>query len=117
MGRLTEAERKRRQRERAKRGSKAIRVEIMDWEAWSEILSADGLLMGSVVNERVIGEATGAFIWKLCRDHQQQTAERQLADIQPSVTGLIDRETDPHDEFGAYSSVKTFRNPSRSIPN
>jgi hypothetical protein len=98
--RLTEAEKKRRQRERAKRGSRVISVEIMDWEAWCEILIDDSWLMGSVTNERLVGDATRNFLWKLCKDHQQQKAEQQLAEIRIPIIGLIDRETGPYQQWG-----------------
>lgn len=97
--RITEAEKKRRQRERGKRGSKVIPVEIMDWEAWGEFLSAGGWLMGSITNDRLVGDATRNFLWKLCKDHQQQKAEQQLAEIRLPITGLIDRETGPYQEW------------------
>ncbi len=111
MARLTEAEKKRHQRQRAKRGGKVFLIEIMDREAWEEFLREKGLVMGSFVPDRVLADATGTFIWKLCRYHQQQKAERQLADIQPSVTGLIDRETNPHDGSWRLFKSKDLREP------
>ena len=103
--RLTEAEKKRRQRERAKRGGRVLQtVEIMDWEAWGEILRDGGWLLGSVVNHRLVRDATRNFIWKLCKDHQKEKAERHLAEFRSPVTGLIDRETEPNQDWPLLKS-------------
>ena len=115
--RITEAEKKRRQRDRAKRGGRVLQtVEIMDWDAWGEILREGGWLLGSVVNDRLVRDATRNFIWKLCKDHQKEKAERQLAEIQSPVTGLIEIERQGRiGRSGACSSQKTFSIPSKSI--
>ena len=100
MRRSTEAEKKRRQRERAKRGGRILQtVEIMDWDAWGEILREGGWLLGSVVNDRLVRDATRNFIWKLCKDYQREKADRQLAEFRVPVTGAIDRETGPYLEW------------------
>ena len=74
-------------------------VEIMDWKAWEEILREGGWLFGSVVNARSIGDATRSYIWNLCRQHNNEKATRQLAEFRSPITGLIDRETQPNQDW------------------
>ena len=91
---LSAAEKKRKQRDRAKRGSRAIPVEIMDWGAWIEILRYDSLLHGADT-PGAVRLATEAFIWDLCRDYRREKAKEQLSEIRSPITGLIDREMEP----------------------
>ena len=98
MGRMTEAEKKRRQRQRAKRGSRVVRVEIMDWEAWGEFLSDNHWLMGSATDHSV-RDATRNYLWKVCSDHRKEKASQQLAEIRSPVNGLLDREIGPYEEW------------------
>ena len=91
---------KQRQRARSERGIRVLQsVEIMDWKAWEEILREGGWLFGSVVNDRSVGDATRSYIWNLCRQHNNEKATRQLAEFRSPVTGLIDRETEPNQDW------------------
>jgi hypothetical protein len=90
----TEAEKKRKQRERAKRGSRVLLgLEIIDWDAWLEILRADGLLHGADTLGAV-RLATERYVWEECRAYRREQAQEQLSQVGTPITGLIDRETE-----------------------
>jgi hypothetical protein len=90
---------KRWQRERAKRGSRVLPIEIMNVSAWCDILRDEGFLTVTHNHDRAIRAATEAFIWDMCWDYRREKAEEQLAKISPVTrTGLIDRETGPYQE-------------------
>jgi len=88
---LSAAERKRRQRERERLGSRTINLEITDWQTWVEILREKELLRGAD-SPGAVAAATTKFIFKLCCDHRHDTAEAQLAELRPAVTGIMKRE-------------------------
>ena len=46
-----------------------------------------------------VGDATRSYIWNLCRQHNNEKATRQLAEFRSPVTGLIDRETEPNQDW------------------
>jgi hypothetical protein len=93
--RINAAEQKRRQRDRAKRGSRVISVEIVDWDAWCDYLRASHWLQGGVETDGTVRGATEAFIWDICRDYRQEQASEQLRLVRSPITGLIDREIGP----------------------
>jgi hypothetical protein len=93
--RITEAEKKRRQRDRAKRGSRVIPIEIVDWGAWCDLLREANWLHGGIEAEGTVRTATEAFIWDMCRDYRQEQAEEQHNQIRSPITGLLAREIGP----------------------
>jgi hypothetical protein len=107
---------KQRQRARSERGIRVLQsVEIVDWKAWEEILREGGWLFGSVVNDRSVGDATRSYIWNLCRQHNSKKATLQLAELRSPVTGLIDRETEPSQDWPLLES-KDFQCPIEIDP-
>jgi hypothetical protein len=71
----TEAEKKRNQRERAKRGSRVLLgLEIVDWDAWLEILRADGLLH-EADTLGAVRLATERYVWEECRAYRREQAQ------------------------------------------
>jgi hypothetical protein len=82
---LTEAEKKRRQRERAKRGSRIISVEIVDWGAWCEVLREGNFLHGGIETEGSVRGATEVFIWNLCRNYRHAQAHEELKNVPISM--------------------------------
>ena len=76
----SEAEKKRLQRERRARGSRVVMVELVDRDAWVEILREEGLLRG-VYADSAIRSATEAFIWEMCREYRREKAQAELSKI------------------------------------
>ncbi|HMK23807.1 MAG TPA: hypothetical protein VK466_15855 [Terriglobales bacterium] len=68
-------------------------VELIDRDAWVEILREEGLLRGVFADSAVRG-ATEAFIWDMCRDYRREKAQAELSKMRAPITGLIDRETE-----------------------
>jgi hypothetical protein len=90
----TEAEKKRKQRERAKRGSRVLLgLEIIDWDAWLEILKTEGLLHGTH-SLGAVRLATERYVWEECRAYRREQAQERLSQVRAPITGLIDRETE-----------------------
>ena len=89
----SEAEKKRRQRERRARGSRIVMVELIDRDTWVEILREEGLLHG-VHADSAVRTATEVFIWDMCRNYRREKAQAELSEIQVPIIGLIDRETE-----------------------
>jgi hypothetical protein len=74
---LENRSRKEAQRERAKRGSRVLLgLEIIDWDAWLEILRVDGLLHGADTLGAV-RVATERYVWEECRAYRREQAQER----------------------------------------
>jgi hypothetical protein len=73
----------------AKSGRRTINVEVMDWDAWVEILKEEDCLGKDVEpTSEAVTAATVKFIWDDCRQYRKEIADEEMGLIQRVRTGL-----------------------------